>query len=37
MMLKWRGSGPFKDGLTLEDYRVHDGSCLDLEGDAGGR
>ena len=35
MMLKRQGERPFRDSLTLEDYEVRDGTCLDLEVDTG--
>ena len=34
-MLKRQGQRPLKDGLTLEDYEIGDGSSLDLEADTG--
>lgn len=33
IMLKRQGERPMKDFLTLEDYEVGNGACLDLEVD----
>ena len=35
ILLKRQGLRPFRDRLTLEDYEIGNGSCVDLEVDTG--